>query len=525
MGPIRHWSTKTIAFALLAIALAFCALVWASGAMLRGARLDLTENHLYTLSPATLRIINKVPDPVTLQLYYSEKAASSEPQFRIFAQRVRELLEEVAAKSNGKVTLKVIDPEPFSDAEEKASSYGLTALPLSTRGDKLYFGLVGSNSTDGEALIPFIDPRKEAFLEYDIARIVTSLSNPGKPVLAVLSDLPNGPGYDPLSGEVRAPWEIDRQLAERFDMRRLQPDPTSIGDDISVLMLIHPKALPPDTQYAIDQFVLRGGRLVVFVDPDAESDPNGSTIEPGRPAQTRSSNLPILFASWGLSYDPSKVVLDASSAMTVAQADPSLPPVRHVGVLGLRAANMNQKDVVTADLESLNVASAGSLSLRPDSTLKLEPLLQSTANSMLADTQKVRAASSDPGLLARDFKPDGGGPYVLAGRLSGPLKTAFPERSGAKHLTASRRPVNVIVVADTDVLSDRMWLEKKPFLGQEIVNAFANNGDLAFNAVDNLSGDDDLIQVRTRPTSSRPFEVVEAMKRAAEVRHQDKARV
>jgi ABC-type uncharacterized transport system involved in gliding motility auxiliary subunit len=185
---------------------------------------------------------------------------------------------------------------------------------------------------------------------------------------------------------------------------------------------------------------------------------------------------------------------------------------------------MNQKDVVTADLESLNLASAGALSLAPDSKLRLEPLLQSSANSALADTETVRAAASDPSRLARDFKADGGGPYVLAGRLSGALKTAFPERSGPKHLAASKRPVNILVVADTDLLSDRLWVQSQDFLGQEIHNPFANNADFVYNAVDNLSGDDDLIQVRTRPTSNRPFERIEVVRRAAEVRYQAKAR-
>jgi ABC-type uncharacterized transport system involved in gliding motility auxiliary subunit len=523
MRPIRHWSRDMLLGALVALALVFGLLVWASGTMLRGVRLDLTENRLYTLSPATLRILAKVPDPITLKLYYSEKAAANEPQFRIFAQRVRELLEEVASKSKGKVRLEVIDPEPFSDEEEKAIGYGITALPLRNSGDKLYFGLVGSNSTDGESVMPIIQSQKEAFLEYDVARIITTLSNPGKSVLGILSDLPNGPGYDPLSGQVRPAWVMDRQLAEFFDLRRLQPDPTSIADDISVLMLIHPKALPPDTQYAIDQFVLRGGHLLVFVDPDAETDPAGAAIDPTQPAQTRGSNLPTLFADWGIAYDPGKVVLDASSALQV-QPDPAQPPVRHLGILGLRASAMNQQDVVTAQLESLNLSSAGAISLRPNSTLKLEPLLQSSSNSALAATARVRAAGNDPTLLARDFKPDGGGPYVLAGRLTGKLKTAFPERSGAKHLTSSTRPVNIVLVADTDLLSDRLWVQAQEFLGQQILNPFANNADFVYNAVDNLSGDDDLIQVRTRPTSSRPFERVVAVRRAAEVRYQDKAR-
>ena len=521
MRPMRHWSRRSLLLALPVLAIAFVALVWLSSLAFRGARLDLTEHKQYTLSPGTLRILAKVPDPITLQLFYSEKAAAGEPQFRIFAQRVRELLEEVAAKSNGKVTLKVIDPEPFSDSEDKASEYGLTAVPLRNNGDKLYFGLVGSNSTDGESVMPFIQPSKESFLEYDVARIITTLSNPGKPVLAILSDLPNGPGFDPLTGQVRPAWVMDRQLAEFFDIRRLQPDPKSIGDDVSVLMLIHPKALAQDTQYAIDQFVLRGGHLLAFVDPDAESDPGGQGLEPSQPAQTRSSDLAVLFGAWGLAYDPTKVVLDGASALQV-QPDPSQPPVRHLAILGLRAASMNQKDVVTADLETINLSTAGALSLLPQSTLKLEPLLQSSGNSALADVPAVRAATSDPSVLSRNFKPDGG-PFVLAGRLTGTLKTAFPERTGPKHLAASARPANVLVVADTDLLSDRMWVQAQDFLGQQILNPFANNADFIYNAVDNLSGDDDLIQVRTRPTSSRPFERVESVKRAAEVRYQDKA--
>jgi ABC-type uncharacterized transport system involved in gliding motility auxiliary subunit len=202
---------------------------------------------------------------------------------------------------------------------------------------------------------------------------------------------------------------------------------------------------------------------------------------------------------------------------------PGSPPVDHIALLGLQRDSMNQKDVVTADLETINLSSAGALSLLPQSSLKLEPLLQSSGNSALADVPVVRAATSDPSLLARNFKPEGG-PFVLAGRLTGSLKTAFPERSGPKHLAASARPVNMVVIADTDLLSDRLWVQAQDFLGQQILNPFANNADFVYNAVDNLAGDDDLIQVRTRPTSSRPFERVEGVKRAAEVRYQDKAR-
>jgi ABC-type uncharacterized transport system involved in gliding motility auxiliary subunit len=513
---------RTLLVALPLLAIAFVALVALSGLWLRGARVDLTENHLYTLSPGTLRIIDRVPEPITLELFYSEKAAQSQPQFRVFAQRVRELLEEVAARSKGRINLRVTDPEPFSDAEDRAANHGLQGVPLGESGDKLYFGLVGTNSTDGESSMPFIQPAKEAFLEYDVAKMVAQLSTEGKPVLAVLSSLPMGPGIDPLSGQPTPGWVMDRQLSEFFDIRRLQANPTSIGKDVNLLMVVHPKLLPPETEYAIDQFVLRGGHLLVFVDPEAESDASGSVFAPNPGASTsRSSTLPTLFAAWGLAFDPGKVVLDVQNAMRF-QPDPSQAPVRHLAIIGLRSASMNQRDVVTADLETVNLSSAGTIALGAKATASLEPLLQSSSATMLTDPATVRAAQADPGELADAFKADGQGPYVLAGRLTGVLKSAFPEHGGPGHLGASTRPANIIVVADTDLLTDKLWVQSQDFLGQQILNPFANNADFVYNAVDNLIGNDDLIEVRTRPTANRPFERVDVVRRRAEVRYQAK---
>jgi len=518
---MKRWGRRASFLALPALALVFIALVALSSLMFRGARLDLTEHRQYTLSPGTVRILGRVPEPIKLELFYSEKAAQAQPQFRVFAQRVRELLEEVAARSNGKVSLQVVDPEPFSDAEDKAASYGLQGVPLGDSGDTLYFGLVGSNSTDGESVMPFIQPAKEAFLEYDIAKLVSGLSVASKPVLAVLSDLPIGPGIDPISGQPQPGWVMDRQLAEFFAIRRLQADPSSIGADVNLLMLVHPKTLSADTQYAIDQFVLRGGHLLVFVDPDAESDPAGNLIDPNQTASSRSSDLPILFKAWGLGYDPSKVVLDGQNALQV-QPDPTRPPVAHLAILGLHGDSMNQDDVITADLETVNLSSAGALSLQPGSTLKLEALMQSSSNVMMTASETVRSASIDPASLRDSFKADGSGPYVLAGRLTGALKSAFPERSGAGHLPASLQPVNIVVVADTDLLSDRLWVQARDFLGQQILNPFANNADFVYNAVDNLIGNNDLIELRTRPTSNRPFERIDVVRRAADARYQAK---
>lgn len=507
------------ALALPLLALFFLAAVALSALALRGYRVDLTQHRLYTLSPGTLRIIERLDEPLNLKLYYSEQASRELPQFRQYAQRVRELLEELAARSKGKLILQVIDPEPFSEAEDEAAAHGLQAVPLGASGQSLYFGLVGSNSTDGESAMPFIQPNKEAFLEYDLAKLISTLSVDKPPVLAVLSSLPIGPGMD-ANGQLQQGWAIDRQLGEFFEVRRLQADPSGIADDVDVLMLVHPKGLSEDTQYAIDQFVLRGGRLLVFVDPDAETDTAASLMGAGALEAPRSSDLPALFAAWGLGYDPSRIVLDSRLAMQV-QSTPDAPPSRHLAVLGLGKDVLNQNDVVSADLDVVHLSGAGALTLRDGSPLKLEALAQSSDSAMLVDASRVRQAS-DPATLYQDFKPTGK-PFVLAARLSGLLKTAFPQRSGKDHLAESKQPANIIVIADTDLLSDRLWVQVQDFLGQPNYSAFANNGDFVYNAVDNLVGNQDLIAVRTRTASQRPFEKVEQLRRGAEQRYRAKA--
>ncbi len=518
MNTATRRSLPLIALAVLA--LAFVAAVALSSVALRGARLDLTEKGLYTLSPGTLAILGKIEEPVTLKFYYSEHATRDLQQFRVFAARVRELLEEIAARSAGKVKLEVIDPLPFSEAEDQAAAYGLQAVPLGAGGDKLYFGLVGTNTTDGETLMPFIQPDKEAFLEYDVAKLISTLSVDERPVVALLSGLPTGPRLDP-TGRASPGWVVDRQIAELFELRRLQGLPTEIADDVDLLMLVHPRDLPEDTLYAIDQFVLRGGRLLAFVDPDAEADASGvDPMDPLSGAEPRPSDLARLFGPWGIQFDPARVVLDDKHALQV-QADPSGRPVRHLAVLGLDRDAMNQEDVVTGELETLHFSTAGALGVTRESTLAMEALAQSAGASALADAAAVRGAAGDPDALREDFRP-GKTPLVLAARFTGELATAFPDRAGAGHRARSEGPVNLVVVADTDVLTDRLWVQVQDFMGQPVYNAFANNGDFVYNAVDNLVGNADLIAVRTRATAERPFERVEALRRGAEQRYRAK---
>ncbi|MFT3805614.1 Gldg family protein [Arenimonas sp.] len=510
------------AYALPLLAVLFVALVVLSGWLFRGLRLDLTQNRQYTLSPGTLHIVEGAKQPVKLRLFYSETAARNYPQFRVFAQRVQELLQEISERSKGKIALETIDPEPFSDAEDEAASFGLRGLPLNNSGGSLYFGLVGSTADGSDVIMPFIHPDKEAFLEYDIAKLLASLIEAKPPVIGLLSDLPTGPNID-ANGQPNLGWLIDQQLSDRFELRRLQANPGSIGDDVDLLMVVHPKQFSDDTLYAIDQFVLRGGRLLVFVDPDAETDVGGNPMDPASLGLGRSSDLGRLFGAWGIEYNPVQVVLDPQYALQVQPPDPNAAPVRNPSLLGLNKAAMNQRDVVSADLESVNLASTGSFSLTEDSPLKLEALLQSSSKASLSDNETVRLAAGDPSQLLQSIKP-ADSPFILAARLSGNLKTAFPERRAEKQLMQSVKTANMIVVADTDILSDRLWADVQNFLGQPIVNAFANNGDFVYNAVDNLIGNSDLIAVRTRMTARRPFQRVETLRRTAEQRYQTQER-
>lgn len=504
--------------ALPLLALLTLASIYASGHLFKGLSFDLTENKLHTLSDGSLKIIQSIDEPITLKLFYSETAARELPQFRVYSQRVRELLESMAEKSKGKIIFQEIDPEPFSEAEDAAMAAGLQNIPMGNTGTGFYFGLVGTNKKDKTVLIPFIDPGKEAFLEYDLAKLLSKLSVNKQPVLAVLSSLLTGPSINAMTGQLSLGWVVDRRLSERYEMRRLQPELASIGDDVDVLMLVHPKNIPEPSLYAIDQFVLRGGHLLVYVDPNAESDSSNAYLPDGS-AITSTSDLGPLFKAWGIEYDARMVVLDSQNALQVGEANEV--PQYHLEVLGLSKDYLNNKDVVAADLEKLNFSSAGAINVTEQSPLKLEPLVQSSTSSQLVDSRTVKLAENTPELLRKNFKPSGEA-YVLAARFSGNLKSAFAEKSAPNQIMVSKKPAQIVVVTDTDLLSDRMWVLEQTLLGSPVFNEIANNGDFAINLVDNLAGDSNLISLRTRTVSSRPFERIEKIQRSAELRYHDK---
>ena len=517
---------------LIALAVLFLGVVMLSNIGLRGMRVDLTQNKLYTLSRGTQQVLAELKEPVNLYFYFSRQAAAKQaPLVMPYANRVREFLEELAARSGGKIHLRVVDPQPFSEEEDRAAEYGLQSLQAGG-GDALYFGLAGTNSTDGRAAISNFQADREEFLEYDVAKLINELGTPKKPVIGLMGSLGLQGQFNPMTGQMGEPWPILTQLQELFSIRTLTADVDHIDKDVDVLMLVHPKSLAPKTLYAIDQFVMRGGRILLFVDPNSGADTSGQ--DPSNPLAgamaDHSSDLAPLLAAWGVDYDATKVIGDLERGLEVRTSMQS-PPVRHIGILGLARRDMNQSDVVTASLEKINLATAGALAAHPGAKTTFEPLLLSSAGAEPMPAQRFNALT-DPTTLRDGFKPTGVR-YALAARVTGPVESAFPQgpppeqkpAAGppAAHLAKTSAPANIVIVADTDLLMDYMWVQTRELFGQRVAQAFANNGDLVANILDNLSGSSALISVRGRASFSRPFERVEALKRQADDRLRSKA--
>jgi ABC-type uncharacterized transport system involved in gliding motility auxiliary subunit len=508
---------------LVALAVIFIVAVSLANLILRGARVDLTENRLYTLAPGTARVLGGIEEPINLYFFFSDKATADIPYLRAYAGRIRDMLREFSQYSNGRLKVTEVDPVPFSDDEDRATQFGLQGIRLEGTADPVFMGLAGTNSVGDDEILPFLDPGKEAFLEYELAKLVYSLANPKRPVVGLLSSLPMTAGFDPMTQQIRQPWAITNQLRQLFELRALEPGATTIADDVQVLVVVHPKGLSDQALYAIDQFILRGGRAMLFVDPWSEADPGGG--DPMDPAAAmgggRSSNLDRLFSAWGVSVTSTTFVGDDRYALQVMGPDGR--PVRDLGLAGIDPDGFDGEDVVTAGLTQLNFGFAGAISAGENAAATVTPLVRSSDLAALLGTAAL-GFMTDPSLLRENFQPSGER-YALAARVTGKVPSAFAAgppagvpAGGKPHLAAAENPVNVIVVADADFLSDRLWVRTQDFFGQRVANAFANNGDFVVNALDNLLGSSDLIGIRGRATFSRPFTRVEELRRQADDR-------
>ena len=499
-------------------------------------RLDVTKDGLHTLSDGTRNILNQIDEPITIRYYFSAKQFASVPEFATYGKRVRDLLDEYVAASDGKIQLLVFDPEPFSETEDQAAGFGMEPVPLNASGERGFLGLVGTNSTDDEIPIPMMSPEREGSLEYDLTKMVYSLSNPKKRVIGLLTGLPvvsNQP--DPTTGQMASrEWGVITLLREVYDVKELDEKNPKIDDEIDTLVIIHPKEFSDKALYTIDQFVIKGGRAIVFVDPLAEEDrpernPNAPMAMP-----EMSSNLEPIFEKWGVSVATDKVAADIDAAVRVSfRSDSGPSEVEYLPWLQLTADNLNQDDFVTNELNSINVGSSGALVATEDATTTFTPLIQTGANSGLIERDAIIFVR-DPAALLENFEPTGGS-ITLAARISGIVETAFPDGkplteeesrapADAGFVAKSTSPINVIVVADTDILADRFWVRFQNFLGMQMPQAFANNADFLINGIDNLRGNDDLISLRSRGEYSRPFVVVQQIRRDAEAQFRDQER-
>jgi ABC-type uncharacterized transport system involved in gliding motility auxiliary subunit len=511
---------------LAALAVLFLAVITLSNLALRGVRLDLTQNRLYTLSPGTSEVLAQLKEPINLYYYFSrDTAAKQAPLLLPYATRVREFLEEIAARSGGKVHLHVVDPQPFSDEEDRAGGFGLQSLQSAAGGDPLFFGLAGTNSTDGRAVIPNFQADREPFLEYDIAKLIHELGTPKKPVIGLISSLDMQGQFNPMTGQMGEPWPIVAEIDQLFTLRTLTADTAHIDQDVDVLMLVHPKNLPQKALYAIDQFVMRGGRVLLLVDPYSGADTGGQ--DPSNPMAaamaSHASDLEPLLAAWGVAYDAGKVIGDLTLGLEVRTSMQG-PPLRHIAILGLHHDDLDVKDVVTGSLESINLATAGFLAPRPGATTVFEPLLQTSTSAAPIPAQRF-VGLADPATLRDGFKATGVR-YALAARITGNMASAYPDGPPADakpaqgppiaHLAKTSSPANIVIIADTDMLLDFMWVETREMFGQRFAQAFANNGDLISNILDNLGGSSALISIRGRASFNRPFDRIEALRRQAD---------
>lgn len=557
---------------------------------LRNVKADLTQQRLFTISGGTREILRSIDEPVAIKLYFSKQLGEASAPYQRYFDRVRSLLQQYRDIARGKIELSVFDPQSFSDAEDRAVAAGLRGARLNQEGEIGYFGLVGTNSTDNDAVIPFFSLEREAFVEYDITKLIYTLSSPKKRVVGLMTGLPLDGGVNPMAAMMggprqQPPQQVMEQIREFFDVKTLEQTIAEVPSDIDILMLAQPDKLTAEAAYAIDQWVLKGGKVLAFVDPVADLGRQGGPMMMMAPAGPSEDFLKLL-KGWGVDFDPKVVAGDISHARRVQFGGGNRPVVtEYVGWLAYDRASFDTRDVLSSGIEkALNLATPGALSKAEGATTVFTPLLTTSPNAMLIGADKF-GMQPDPVALLRAYKPEGRRLTLMA-RISGESKSAFPngapkpaeeakkddakpeakpdakdapktdakepakdakkddvkpdakdapkadpkeaKKEPAKEPEKPARPhvaagrVNAIVVADTDLLSDQFWVDIREFLGQQIPMPSASNAALVVNALDNLGGSDALITLRARGADDRPFKLVNDMRRNAERAYREK---
>ncbi len=507
--------------ALIPVIIIFLSVNIIGSTLLSNFRVDVTEDKVFTLSKETIPIFQNIKEPIVVRVYFSKTLGEASPQHGIFFQRIRDILKQYSSLSNGMLQIQYFDPEPFSDVEDRAVGFGLQAVPLGPGGESGYFGLAATNSTDDQEVIPFFNLERDSFIEYDLTKLVYTLSNPNQPKIGLITSLPvDGgmiPGMGGMGGTPTPPWQIMDQMREFFEVERLDSDLDEISDDIDVLVLAQPDDLTPLAAYVVDQWVLRGGKAMLFIDPNFESA-NNPMAQSEKSIENNPANK--LLESWGLELETNVVAGDIEHAVRVNASMGSKPVISdYPAWINLEGPLINNSDAITGDLNNITVGSSGVLNIIPDTGLEIRPLLKTSEKSMRIDSQKV---SSMPDIVEifRDFIPSGE-ELLLAARISGLAKSAFdpPESNNnppVEHIEKSLDDIQVIVVADSDLLADRFWVQESNFLGQRVMIPTADNANFLINGLENMTGTPALSSLRGRGQVSRPFLVIEELRLRAE---------
>lgn len=489
-------------------------------------RADLTEGKVYTLSPGTRTILSKLEAPVKVRFYYTQGAAVP-VGLKTFAKRVEDLLNEYHAASRGKVIIEKFNPQPDSDAEDSAQLDGLEGQ-LTNTGEKFYLGLAVA-FLDQKAALPVLTPDRERLLEYDITRAIAQVTEAKKPVVGVMSALPvMGRPLNPMARQQPTqPWVLIDELKRSFEVQEIKTDAKKIPNDIKVLLVIHPRDVPEETEYAIDQFVLRGGKLIAFVDPYAYFDQQPDMQNPFGGSRAGQSTLYTLFKAWGVDMDMGKVIADMTFA---SGAGPRLLPT----LLSLNNQALNRDDVVTSQVGTLLIPFGGSFKGKPAEGLTETVLAHTSKNAMPVDLI-IATLSGEPS--TRGFEPTGK-QMPLAIRLTGTFHTAFPkgkpkslsapadekkkgdeakkDEKDEPQIKSSAEENSVVLVADVDMLTDNAAVDVQEIFGQRVVIPRNGNLALAQGLVEQVAGDDALISLRSRAAFSRPLTVVQQMEAHAQ---------
>jgi len=491
------------------------------------ARVDLTQGSVYTLSQGTKSILGKLEAPVKIRLYFSQSSSTVPVGLKTFAKRVEDLLREFERAGNGKVIIEKLNPEPDSEAEDSAALDGIEGQLTNTQ-EKFYLGLA-VNFLDQKAALPVLAPDREQLLEYDITRAITRVASTAKPVVGIMSALPvlGRPLNPMLKQQPTEPWVLATELQNIFTVKKVELNAEKIPDDIKVLLVIHPRDVSETTEYALDQFILRGGKMIAFLDSYAYFDQQPDMQNPLGGNAAGQSTFYRLLKHWGLAMEMGKVVGDLTYA---SGAGPRILPT----LLSLSADALNKDDVVMSQLGTMLVPFSSAFTGKPAEGLTQTVLAQSSPNAMLVDLI-IATLSGEPS--TRGFQP-AGTPYPLAIRLTGKFKTAFPEgkpkpyappakagqEAGAKadepkgepQLKESAQENSVVLVSDVDLLTDGAAVEVQEVFGQRLIVPRNGNLNFAQSLVEQVSGDFDLTKLRSRAAFTRPLTVIQQMESRAQ---------